>query len=174
MTTLSRDPPVRPVEGPQPRALVLGVGNPSRRDDGVGWAVAQHLTRFAGEPLAPATRRSLEVRTLQGDAAELVEAWKGVDTVVLIDAGHSGSAAGTIHRFDAVRDRLPAHWESASTHGMGVAAAVELARALGSLPRRLVVYAIEGDDFTPGTELSPEVRRAAFELVEKLEESGSD
>jgi hydrogenase maturation protease len=150
------------------------VGNPLRRDDGVGWLVAQHLTRLGGEPLASTASNRLEVRTLRGDAAELVEAWKGVDTVVLIDAGRSGSPAGTIHHFDAVRDGLPAHWESASTHGMGVAAAVEIARALGWLPRRLTVYAVEGHDFTPGTELSSEVLRAAFALVERLEESGPD
>ena len=47
-----------------------------------------------------------------------------------------------------------------STHGFGLAEALELARALGQLPRRCIVYAIEGASFETGAPLSPEVAAA--------------
>ena len=43
----------------------------------------------------------------------------------------------------------PASFRS-STHAFGVGDAVELARALGRLPRRVVVYGVEGADFAAG------------------------
>ena len=56
----------------------------------------------------------------------------------------------------------------ASTHGLGLAEAIELGRALGRLPARLVVYAIEGQGYATGAPLSPPVARAAEEVVGEL------
>ena len=58
-----------------------------------------------------------------------------------------------------------------STHAFGVADAVELARALGRLPGRLDVYAIEGASFAAGDRLSPAVERAVAELAAELSAS---
>ena len=74
-----------------------------------------------------------------------------------------------IHRFDAVASALPTEVLS-STHAFGVAEAIELARALGRLPASLTVYAIEGDRFDVGQELSPEVEAAIDKLVDELSE----
>ena len=43
---------------------------------------------------------------------------------------------------------------------LGVAEASELARALGRLPARTIVYGIEGSRFDTGSPLSPEVEAA--------------
>jgi sulfhydrogenase subunit alpha len=56
----------------------------------------------------------------------------------------------------------------ASSHSLGVAAAIGLARALGALPGRLVVYAIEVRDSAEGEALSPEVDAAARRLADRL------
>jgi hydrogenase maturation protease len=55
-----------------------------------------------------------------------------------------------------------------STHALGVAEAIELARALGRLPARLEVYAIEGARFTAGAGLSPAVEQAVGKLAASL------
>jgi hydrogenase maturation protease len=55
-----------------------------------------------------------------------------------------------------------------STHGFGLAEAIELARALGGLPPRCVVYAIEGSSFEEGAALSPPVVAAAAEVARRL------
>jgi hydrogenase maturation protease len=140
--------------------MVIGVGNTWRGDDGAGLAVARRLRE-----LSPA---GVEVRELEGDATALVEAWSGADRVVVVDAAESGAPAGTVSRFDARAGPLPVRSLRSSTHAFGVPDAVELARALGRLPRRLEVYAIEGASFTAGDRLSPDVERAVEELATTL------
>jgi len=140
--------------------MVIGVGNRWRGDDGAGLAVARRVRE-----LAPAW---VEVRELEGDATALVEAWSGAEHAVVVDAAESGAPPGTVRRFDAAAGRLPVHSLRSSTHAFGVADAVELARALGRLPGRLDVYAIEGASFTAGGSLSPEVERAVDDLATAL------
>jgi hydrogenase maturation protease len=142
--------------------VVIGVGNPDRGDDGVGRAVARRL-RDVSPP-------GVEVRECEGEATALLAAWEGADEVVLVDACRGVGPPGSVHVFEATEvehlgsDRL----RHASTHSFGLVAAVGLARALGRLPSRLVVYAIEGDRFREGAELSPEADRAAYEVAELL------
>ena len=74
----------------------------------------------------------------------------------------SGAPPGTVHRFDAVSERAAcARPPCRSTHALGLADAVELARALGRLPRRLVVFGIEGAAFPLGGRPTAEVRDGA-------------
>jgi len=143
------------------RPCVFGIGNPSRRDDGVGVWVAQALAaRLDGRAA---------VHVLGDDGFELIDALCGVESALLIDAVQSGAAPGTVHRFDAVAEPLPSALLRCSTHVLGVAEAVELARALGQLPARLAVYGIEGADFAVGEGLSPSVAAAAEALVDELQ-----
>ncbi|WP_374228259.1 hydrogenase maturation protease [Streptacidiphilus sp. ASG 303] len=56
----------------------------------------------------------------------------------------------------------------ASSHGLGLGEAVELARALDRLPERLVVYAVEGRDTSCGTGLSEPVAEAVGPLADRI------
>jgi hydrogenase maturation protease len=130
-------------------ALVIGLGNDLRGDDGAGLEVARALD-------AP------EVR----EPAALLDLWDGHDAVVLVDAMRSGARPGTVRRFDLGDGPLPLGLRgSASTHAFGLGDAIELARVLGRLPRRTVVYAVEGRAFEAGTGLSEEVAAAVGDLV---------
>lgn len=142
------------------RPCVFGIGNPSRRDDGVGVWVARALAARLDD--------RADVRVLADDGFALVDALAGTQAALLVDAVQSGAAPGTVHRFDALAGPLPAALLRCSTHLLGVAEAVELARALGQLPERLQVYGIEGADFGVGEGLSPAVVAAAEMLVEEL------
>jgi hydrogenase maturation protease len=137
--------------------LILGVGTRYRRDDGAGLAATGRLRG----------RLPREVRVLEreGDLAGVLELWEGANAVIVIDATSSGSRPGEVRRLDAHAAALPAVFARGSTHAFGVAEAVELARALGRLPARVVVFGIEGKDFSAGEELSPEVDSAVDEVV---------
>jgi hydrogenase maturation protease len=140
--------------------LVIGVGNHERGDDGAGLEVARLLRQCP----PPGT----VVLEQDGCASDLMDAWQEAQRVVLVDAA-SGGEPGTVRRFEAHREPLPASLLHASTHSWGVAEAVETARALGELPRSVVVYAIFGRNFEAGSHrLSPEVERAAGSVVETL------
>ena len=140
------------------RAAVIAVGNLLRADDGAGVEVVR---RLAGR--VPAGVCLIE---LGGEPAELLDAWDDLETVVVVDAVRTGGKPGTVHQFDASTAPLPAHTGGASTHGLGLADALELGRALDRLPARVVVVGIEvADDRTVGGELSRPVQDAIADAV---------
>ena len=142
--------------------VVIGLGNDYRHDDAVGRVVARKLRAIAGD--------NVRVVEESGEGAALIEAWNGADFVILIDAVHSGGAAGTIHRFDAEAQPIPSRFFHYSTHAFSVAEAIELARSLDRLPARLIVYGIEGKSFDSGVGLSVEAERAADEVLYRVRE----
>lgn len=144
---------------------IFGIGNPWRRDDGAGPATAGLLREM----------RLPGVVVLEecGGGTAILNAWDPADSVFLIDAAVSGEAAGTIHRVDALEGRIPSDIFPCSTHDLGAAEVAEFARALGKLPRSLVLYGIEGADFGHGEGMTPEVaaacRKAALEIRREIE-----
>jgi hydrogenase maturation protease len=142
---------------------VIGIGNPDRGDDGVGRLVAQRLRGNV-----PA---DVSVEEHDGAAAGLIERLRGADSVWLIDAVVSGAPPGTICQTDCTTtDVLPAR-SGASSHGLGVAEAIALARMLHGLPRVCMLYTLEGVTFTPGAAMSPQVLTAADALAARLAEA---
>lgn len=147
--------------------VVLCIGNPFRHDDGVASAVAEDARRSL-----PSTVRVVE---LDGEPARVVDAWGGADLAIAVDAGRSGAPAGTIRRIEVTIDGLTIEGlvpvtRPASSHGYSLGDAVELGRALGRLPARLVLYAVEGRDFTEGPGLSDPVARAVPDVAARLVE----
>lgn len=144
---------------------LFGVGNALRGDDGIGLVLARSVGA-----LSP---RRFTVRECTGEPAALIEQWTGVDAALLFDAVHSGGAPGAIFRVDVTETPLPDAFQQTSTHGFGVAEAVELSRALGVLPARLVVYGVEAASFGHGAEMTPEVAAAIPEVVRMAAEDAA-
>jgi hydrogenase maturation protease len=144
------------------RITVIGVGNEFRRDDAVGPTVVSRLRERADDlPLPPET----VLATCDGDPGRLIGLWEGAGLAVVVDAAHAHPGSpGRVHRLElgAGRSARPG---ATSSHGLGLGEAVELARALGRLPGRLVVYAVEGVDGSFGTGLSPAVAASLEPLV---------
>lgn len=140
--------------------LIIGLGNEFRRDDGAGLIVARQLRNLLDG--------KIQVLEASGEGASLMDAWSGAHTVVLVDAVNSGARPGTVHRLDASKEPIPSNFFHYSTHAFSVAEAVELARTLGQLPPRLIVYGVEGTDFSSGQGLSPEVVIAVEQVAQSI------
>jgi hydrogenase maturation protease len=143
------------------RLLVIGLGRAERGDDAVGLVVAQRLApRLGGVPA--------EVSVVLGaDPADLIELWDGAGVTIVIDAVRSGRAAGGIVVRDVTAQPLPVgSWSVGGSHALDLAAAVELARALGRLPQRLVVIGVEVQQVRAGAGLSAAVEAAVGPAVE--------
>ena len=145
--------------------LVVGLGAPDRGDDAVGVVVA----------------RGVAARCLPGvdvvvheDPTDLVELWTGRELVVVVDAVRSGAEPGSVVLLEtgAVGERLPeAAWGRTGrggTHAFGLAAAVELARALRRLPPRVVLVGVEAISFEHGAPLSPPAAAAVPTAVDRV------
>lgn len=143
-----------------PGIIVIGVGNPERGDDGVGRAVARRLSEMG--------LRGVEIIEAEGEATALLAAMQKSPVVFLIDACVSGAQAGTVRRIDLAQSPLPEAQYGVSSHGFGLAEALGLAAALGTLPPRCVLYAIEGQSFDRGAPLSNPVRAAVDRVVSSL------
>jgi hydrogenase maturation protease len=144
------------------RRLVIGIGNADRGDDTVGRLVARLLKG----------RLPADVAVLEhdGETTGLLEELESADTAYLIDAAVSDSTAGAVRRFDCTVAALPADALQVSTHGLGLAEAIELARALEQLPARCVVFAIEASTVGTGSAVSGEIRAAAEAVAERIAE----
>ena len=140
--------------------VVIGIGNPLRGDDAAGVAVVERL-----RGRVPA---DVDVVACSEEPSRLIEAWEGADSVVLVDTVSSDAPPGRIHRFDADEEALPARAFRSSTHAIGIAETIELARALGRLPRRVRVYGIEAGGFASGASLTPAVEAAVAVLADAV------
>jgi hydrogenase maturation protease len=99
------------------------------------------------------------------EPTRLLDAWDGLDVVVIVDAVVTGASAGTVHRIDAGDGALPRDLRLASTHAVSVADALELGRAIGRAPRRVVVLGVEGATFGMGDEMTQAVAEALGGVV---------
>ena len=125
------------------------LGNRDRGDDAAGPLVADRL-RDAGA----------ELLDCNDDPTRLIDSWASLDLVVVVDAVRSGAAPGTVHRFEAGDGPLPRELGLASTHLISIADTLELGRALGRAPKRVVVLGVEGATFELGAPVTPEVEAA--------------
>ncbi|SDI35660.1 hydrogenase maturation protease [Paraburkholderia phenazinium] len=150
--------------GDQPNAprkvLVVGMGNPDRGDDGIGTIVVRRLAgRLSGD---------VAVVERSGDVLSLIEDWAGFDALVLVDAVAPATARGRIHRLDLATEQLRRGMSFASSHALGVAETVELARTLALAPRDIVIYGVEGGSFVGGDSMAAEVEAVAEEVAQRV------
>lgn len=143
-----------------PKVVVIALGNRFRGDDGVGPSVAD---RLAGR------LQGCEFIEGRNDALSIVNAWDGAELAVVVDAADSGASPGTTHRFEVDSEPLPKATARCSSHGLGLAEALELGKVLGCRPPRLVIYAIEVKNLRHGVGLSRKVAAAVEKVVRGVE-----
>lgn len=142
--------------------LVIGIGNEFRSDDALGVLVARELRRRSN--------KSVHIVEQGGEGAALLDTFHGASVVLLIDALASHDLPGTVLRVDLSHSGVPLSLTCASSHAFGVAEAVELARALGQLPKKVILYGIVGKSFEPGLGLSDPLVKAIPELLQTIED----
>lgn len=161
--------------GGPPTVLVVGLGSLDRGDDTVGPTVARRLATLG-----------LPVRVVEHeDPTALIDLWQDADLAVVVDAVRTGAvpppgapdvgadpARLLVLECGAEAGPLPesawARTGRGGTHAFGLAAAVELSRALGRLPRRVVLVGIPALEFDYGTRLSPPVAAAVEPAVAEV------
>ena len=110
---------------------VIGIGNPYRRDDGVGPAVAAAVAALG--------RRGVRVVTCAAEPTAILDAWAGATLAVVVDAAAGGTPGrvlvGTLEDF--------AEPVVVSSHDLSVRQTYELAAALPAAVR--AVLSVIGD-----------------------------
>ena len=143
-------------------SLVIGLGSPDGGDDAVGLLAAQQVAGL-GLPGVVVVEHE--------DPTGLIDLWGGTDLAVVVDAVCSGASPGALLVMEAGADAAPLAEQSwartgrGGTHAFGLAAAVELGRALHRLPRRLVLVGVEMATVEHGAALSAPVQAALDDVV---------
>ena len=140
--------PQKLMAGPS-RSLVIGIGNPLRSDDGVGWRLAEEVGGLAVHQLTPEL------------AAELA----AVDRVLFVDAWQLPPGplpAGLLPRGwfqPCLRAVTPGAGGLGSSHRLEPAELLALAAALYGARPMAHELLLPARDFAHGTRLSPPLRR---------------
>jgi hydrogenase maturation protease len=141
-----------------PNAIIIGIGNDFRRDDGVGLAVAQRI----------AERNLPGVRVLSGisESTAMLDAWSGASRAVVVDAvTGANSDPGRIRRWTGPDLETSA---VVSSHALGLAQTCALGQALARMPDELVVFTVDVVDTNHGIGLTPAVAAAVPNLVDVI------
>lgn len=139
------------------KTLVLGYGNRSRNDDGVGWFVLDRL-----EKLKLADVELLGAHQLDVDHSEVISRY---DTVVFVDACIPQSPVPVART--VVKPQFRSH---AVAHYLTPSDVLELAITLFGRAPRAFLFSIRGHDFNFGTTLSSPTETAATDAVRQISE----
>ncbi len=141
----------------RPMTVVIGLGNPILRDDGVGFHVVEALHGRLDE------RRVEVVRASMG-GFRLLGALAGRRRAVLVDAVRLGGRPGRVYRLSA--EDFRGSIRAASPHEAGLPEALVLGRRLGMEMPDVAVVGIEPAEVEEfGEGLTPEVAAALPEVV---------
>lgn len=146
--------------------LILGLGNPLRRDDGIGPRVIEELK--ARE--LPEGVRALDGGTGGLDILHLIEGWENVVAVDAadVDGGREQIAPGEYVRFTPDQAQLGESAQTFSFHHAGLAEVLALARALDRPLPAIVIFGVQPKDVGWGEGLSSEVEAGLPALVDAV------
>jgi hydrogenase maturation protease len=139
--------------------IVVGLGNAWRGDDAAGLLVVERLR--------PLLASSIRTVAHEGDGLSLLDLWTPEDDVILVDAVLAPGRGGPVVH-DALAQPLPPGVQPLSGHALDAASAIELAREIGWLPRRLIVVGVPAHSFGTGDPLSAKTSDAVEETLETV------
>lgn len=145
---------------------IIGCGNLTRSDDGVGVVVARRLMESA----AICTRSDVSVFDAGTGGMEVMFKARGARKLVIVDASRSGSEPGAI--FTVPGDELERGYQPVySLHDFRWDNALYAGRKIygDAFPRDITVFLIEAGHLGYGLELTEPVARAADRVVADIE-----
>jgi hydrogenase maturation protease len=149
------------------KTIVLGLGNPILKDDGVGLHVAKEIQDRQSELFGGSNGVEIDLDYWGG--LRLMEHIAGFECAVIIDAISTGADPGTIHVLSV--DDIPTQ-HSASGHDVNLPTALKMGRAAGfDLPedKHIILIGVETEDGGSFDEnLTPRVRAAIPKAVQTV------
>lgn len=143
---------------------VIGCGNPTRQDDGVGPQVIQTLK---GRGLDGAKVMLLDAGT---DGMAVMFAARGCSSLIVIDAARAGAEPGAIYEVPGGEIQRP-YGRGLNLHDFRWDAALDAGRRIfrEAFPSDVTVFLVEAAELGYGVGLTPDVARAADEVAARIE-----
>jgi len=142
---------------------VIGIGNPLRKDDGIGIVLLEKLVEIKDD-------LPDDIEYIDGGTGgiNLLHLFARFDIVVFIDAVNFGGEIAESKFFNS-EDVISKNIQiKISTHGSDILKIIQLSKNLGENPNDIFIFGVQPQDITPGTRLSHEIQENIDLLVNKL------
>lgn len=152
--------------------LILGLGNPLRRDDGIGPRVIVELEKDG----LPDEITALDGGTGGLDILRMIEGWANVIIVdaANVDVGRGAVGPGEFVRFTPSDVQLAESDDNLSLHHAGLAEVLRLAEALDHALPSIVIFGVQPGDVGWGEGLSSSVEAGLPALVEAVRQEAQE
>jgi len=145
------------------KTIVLGVGNPILKDDGVGIHVVRQLKKYVNDP-------NITLDEAMTGGMNLLDMIIGYEKAILIDTVKMKDAeTGEVRRF-SLNDFSSVH--SSNPHDVDLLEAIKLAQKLGEtrIPKEIVIVGISVNETQHvfGEQLSEKIAKAVPKAVETV------
>ncbi|MBF0626663.1 MAG: hydrogenase maturation protease [Magnetococcales bacterium] len=142
---------------------VIGVGSRGARDDAIGLLLVEALAQSTASPgLTPLLWEDADALTVAHDLLALTE------PVLIVDCANMGLEGGAWRHFRPRDGELKITRDALSTHGLGMAEALEIACGLG-FDHPVRVFGVQPFDLSPQPGLTPEMAQRMPELLTGLQ-----
>jgi hydrogenase maturation protease len=140
------------------RTLIIGVGNPLRRDDGLGWVVADQLARNSDI--------DCDIHPVHQLTPELALWFAVADRVIIIDASYDG-VPGELRVYPLALSR---HTISRGTHASTPEELAALAECLYGRCAPITIVTVTGADFSLGEGFSSTIAQKVAYVSEAIQQ----
>jgi hydrogenase maturation protease len=144
------------------KTLILGVGNPLRRDDGIGPLIVGKLDQ---EEL-----KNVDIQDGGTDGLGLIEYLKEYPRAIIIDAVEMNLEPGAIRSFKLEEVKVNIKADTLSTHGFGLAEVFELMKSL-NIETEVKVIGVQPESIEFGEGLSQEVLLKVSKIIEIIKKN---
>ena len=138
--------------------LIVGCGNPQRKDDGIGPYIVGRLAEIRKD------RRQIRFLTCHQLGTELLEAFKDADCVIVVDAAAEPIEAGW--GLTEIAPDLDTF--SFTVHFIHPAYLLALMDSIYHKRPQMWVLSVQGDDFGFGEELTADALDRAEEIISRI------
>lgn len=143
------------------KAVILGVGNTIRADEGIGVRVVEALERDYALPEG--------VMAIDGGTSsmEMLDDLSHLDFLLVIDAVNDGKPPATLVRLAG--DDVPVFFRrNLSPHGIGLSDVLASLEFLGATPKETLILGMQPVSMDLSMELTPEAAARVPELVAQV------
>jgi len=142
--------------------LIICLGNPLMRDEGIGIHLASELTIHLSD------NPDVEVMELGTGGFSVIHAIAGRDKIIFVDCAIMGQTPGLIHRFKPEQVHSEKVRMRYSLHEGDLLNTLELSRSLGQCPDDIVIFGIEPKEIAPGESLTNELEKNIQQYVQTI------
>lgn len=140
------------------KSVIIGIGNPNFKDDGVGLKIVEHFEGI------------VDTVTLLNIGFNLIDSLLGYDKAVIVDGVKTGKEPGSIIEFNA---EFWGDVYASGTHNFSIFEIIRIGYSVfpEEMPKEIKIIGIEVEDVeTLSRQCSPSVETAIPKAVSKIKE----